>query len=218
VDFAAVWEFLVTLDITTVFAACCAILLLCGLGLPVPEDITLVTMGYMIHRLLDSVPGVDSRVWAAAGVGVGLFGVLAGDAIMFSLGRRFGSLLLDRWPFKSLFGHGRADRARTFLQSHGPKVLFSARFMPGLRSVVFFTSGTLGIPLRTFLFYDGMAALLSVPALVLSAWYWGDQIDAVIAKAQAAEHGILAVIVAVALLLAGKWWLDQRKKAKEAAQ
>ena len=114
-------------------------------------------------------------------------------------------------------GQGRLEQTEAFLQSHGPKVLFSARFTPGLRSVVFFSSGVLQIPFRTFLFYDGMAALLSVPALVASSWYWGAEFDEVLLKARRAENGVLLTIVAIALLLLARWAWKRRKKAAEAA-
>lgn len=216
--FAEVTGFFGSLDITTVWAICFGVLILCGFGLPIPEDITLVLCGYMTYVLIpaDGSQG-DPRLYAAAGVAIGMAGVLIGDGIMFTLGQKLGVPLMARWPFRSLLGDGRAEKAQAFLQAHGPKVLFSARFMPGLRSVVFFTSGTLGIRLRTFLFYDGLAAALSVPALVLSSWYWGEQIEAVVAKARTAEHGILAVIVAVVVIFGVKYWWGQRKKRKELA-
>lgn len=208
-------DFFQTVDIRTIWACCFGVLLLCGLGLPVPEDITLVFCGYMTYL---SVPKADGPVYVSAAVLIGLLGVLAGDTFMFLLGREFGVRLIERWPFRRIFGHGRADKARSFLQGHGPKVLFSARFMPGLRSVVFFTSGTLGIHLPVFLFYDGMAALISVPALVLSSWYWGAQIHMVIDKARNAEHGILVVIVAGGIGLAARAWWKHRKHERAKAR
>lgn len=210
--FQDVTQFFLTLHIGTVWAVCFGVLLLCGFGLPIPEDITLVLCGYMTYRLV----GLDAGLVTLAVV-IGLAGVLIGDGIMFTLGQRYGVYLVERWPFKQILGEGRGDKARAFLASNGPKVLFSARFMPGLRSVVFFTSGTLGIRLRTFLFYDGLAAMLSVPALILSAWYWGEDIENVIAQARKAEHGILLLIVGAALLMTAKWWWGQRKKKREAA-
>ena len=44
-----------------------------------------------------------------------------------------------------------------------------ARFMPGLRAPIYFTAGTVGVKFHTFLFYDGLAALVSVPAIVPAA-------------------------------------------------
>lgn len=214
-DFATMTGWLGGIDLYSVWALAFGILLLCGFGLPVPEDITLVALGYMTYFLnVDGHYG-DGRLLVALAVAVGMAGVVIGDATMFTLGARLGGRLMHRAPFRSILGSGRREKAAEFLQAKGPQVLFSARFMPGLRSVVFFTSGTLGIRLRTFLFFDGLAALLSVPALVLSSWYFGEQIQDVIKYAQKSEQGILAVIVLLAAGAGVKYWWKKRKQARE---
>ena len=207
-------DFFASMDGATIYGAGFAVLLLCGLGLPIPEDITLLLMGYMTYQ---SMPDGAARPHASivTALAVGLLGVLVGDGFMFFLGRRFGVRLLERWPFSSLGANGRLARARAFLQRNGPKVLFSARFMPGVRSIVFLTSGTLGIRYPVFLFYDGIAALISVPALVLAAWHWGAQFDRVIEKARTAENGVLILIlVAVGVVVAKQLW-SKRSAASE---
>jgi len=218
-SFDAVVVWLRALDLRVVWAICFTVLLLCGFGLPVPEDITLVTCGYLTYLLVPADGSAGSPVaHVAAATVIGMAGVLIGDATMFTLGRRHGGKLIRIWPFRAILADGRQHKAEEFLKKRGPQVLFSARFMPGLRSVVFFTSGTLGIPLKNFLYYDGLAALLSVPALVLSSWYFGDTIDEVIDKARKAEHGILAVILVAIAFGVAKWWWGKRKKAKESAE
>jgi membrane protein DedA with SNARE-associated domain len=204
---------LMSLDGLTIYGIGFAVLLACGFGLPIPEDITLLLMGYMTyHPMPDG--GARPHAHVAVAVVVGLLGVMIGDGCMFTLGRRYGDRLIDRWPFRMILGDGRLPKATEFLQRNGAKVLFSARFTPGLRSVVFFTSGTLGIPLGRFLLYDGLAALLSVPALVVSAWYWGAQFDEVVARARQAENGLLIVIVVVALALVARALLKRREAAR----
>ena len=209
---AEVTTALMSLDGLTIYGIGFSVLLLCGLGLPVPEDITLLLMGYMTYH---PMPDGSARPHADVVVAVliGLAGVMIGDGFMFTLGKRFGTRLIDRWPFRSILGGGRLEQATAFLQRNGAKVLFSARFMPGLRSVVFFTSGTLGIPLTRFVVFDGLAALLSVPALVVSSWYWGAEFDMVVQKARQAENGVLIVIVLIALYFGVKAWRARRKAA-----
>lgn len=214
-DFTMITSWLSGMDLYTVWAIAFGILLLCGFGLPVPEDITLVAVGYMTYFLNADGQYGDPRLVVALATLVGLGGVLIGDATMFTLGARLGGRLMHRRPFSSILGSGRREKAAEFLQARGPQVLFSARFMPGLRSVVFFTSGTLGIRLRTFLFFDGLAALLSVPALILSSWFFGEQIQDVIKYAQKSEQGILVIIVLLAGGAGLKYWLKRRKEAKE---
>lgn len=215
-SFDEVVTWLRTFDLRVVWGFCFGILLLCGFGLPIPEDITLVTCGYLTFLLVPTDGSAGTPLHQALlATAIGLAGVLIGDATMFTLGRRHGGTLATMWPFRGILANGRRQLAEEFLQKRGAHVLFSARFMPGLRSVVFFTAGTLGTRFSTFLMYDGLAALLSVPALVLSSWYFGDQIQVVIDKARKAEHGILAVIVLIAVLLGAKWWWGQRKKAAQ---
>lgn len=217
-DFATMTAWLSGIDLYSVWALAFGILLLCGFGLPIPEDITLVAVGYMTYFLnMDGHYG-DGRMLVALAVLIGMAGVVIGDATMFTLGARLGGKLMHRAPFRSILGSGRREKATEFLQAKGPQVLFSARFMPGLRSVVFFTSGTLGIRLRTFLFFDGLAALLSVPALVLSSWYFGEQIQDVIKYAQRSEQGILAVIAVIGVGAGLKYAWKKRKEAKEDQQ
>ncbi len=203
---------LMSLDGATIYGIGFTVLLLCGLGLPVPEDITLLLMGYMTYQTLpDGSP--RPHAWIGTAIFVGVAGVMIGDSFMFFLGRKFGDRIVGVWPFRSMMGGGRLERARGFLQRNGAKVLFSARFMPGLRSVVFFTSGTLGIPFSRFVIFDGLAMLISVPALVGAAWYWGAQFDRVIAKARQAENGILLLIVVAGATFAVKHWLESRRKS-----
>ena len=204
-------NFLMSMDALAIYGLGFVVLLACGMGLPVPEDITLLLMGYMTYHVMpDGSARPHASVWLA--VLVGLAGVMIGDGFIFYMGRRFGVKLLDKWPFSRMFGGGRLERARRFIDRNGPKVLFSARFMPGVRSVVFFTSATLDIPYRRFLFYDGLAALVSVPALVISAWYWGEQFDSVVAKARQAEHGLLAIIVVAGFVMFIKHLIEKRRQ------
>ncbi len=61
------------------------VLLLCGRGLPVPEEIALLTGGFLVHRGITQYP-ITLAVYFA--------GVVAGDNSLFFLGRRFGSHLI----------------------------------------------------------------------------------------------------------------------------
>jgi membrane protein DedA with SNARE-associated domain len=54
-------------------------------------------------------------------------------------------------------------------------VLFVGRFLPGLRAPIFFTAGSTRVKYWKFFFFDGLAALLSVPFFVwLGHWLWAN--------------------------------------------
>ena len=86
--------------------------------------------------------------------------------------------------------------------------------MPGVRSTVFFVSGMLHIPYRKLLLYDGIAALISVPAIVFSVYYFGDYIEHVIRLIKKVEGGIVMVIAALAIFFIVRHY---QKKKKERA-
>lgn len=161
------------------------ILLLCGFGLPVPEDITLIAGGLMAYY---------GKANVFVMIAVGLAGVMLGDGVMFQIGRRFGYRVFE-WRWMSRIMHAeRLESVKHKLQSHGYKVIFSARFMPGVRSLVFLSSGALGIPFRIFLLFDGLAALISVPAIVYSCFFFGDQINKAVGVIKNVEQAIVALI------------------------
>ena len=70
------------------------VLLLCGFGLPMPEDIVLVTGGVLAWTASPleevSVAGLLSDVGLHSMVLVGLAGILAGDSVIFWAGRKLG--------------------------------------------------------------------------------------------------------------------------------
>jgi membrane protein DedA with SNARE-associated domain len=105
----------------------------------------------------------------------------------------------------------RLQQVQEKLHDHGHKVIFAARFMPGLRAPTFFSAGTLHLPARIFLFYDGMAALISVPTIVWVVYHFGHLADQVIKTIRHVEHGIIGLVLAIILFLSLKAFLHQRK-------
>ncbi len=182
------------------------ILLICGMGFPMPEDIPLFAVGYLAFK---------QRVNVHVAVLVGMVGVLAGDSLMFFLGHRFGRRLLQFKIFKRFLTEDRLHHLDKGFRKHGPKLLFAARFMPGLRSPTFFSAGLLRVPYWWLVVYDGGAALLSVPLIVYSAWLFGEHIEKVIHIAHNVQAGIVVIIVAVLLYAAVHYVMKSRLKKFE---
>lgn len=178
------------------------ILFLCGLGIPIPEDITLFAAGLLSYYTV-------TNVWVM--IAASFAGVIMGDSLIFFLGAHYGRRLTKKWIFHKLLPDERLDAVRTRFHKNGEKLLFFARFMPGFRAPVYFSAGTLHIPFRKFILYDGLAALISVPAIVGAVYLFGDRLSDVIEIIRTAEHGILFVISAVILAIIAKWYVTHRK-------
>lgn len=153
------------------YAAVFAMLLLCGFGLPVPEDITLVAGGVMTglacpesERFLTSLKtchGVHLMVL------VSMAGVLVGDLTMMTLGRMLGQRIMKLPWLSRLISEPRRAAIEARMQKYGSWIVFAARFTPGLRSPIFVVTGmTRRVSYLRFVLTDGAAALISVPLWV----------------------------------------------------
>ncbi len=170
-----------------------ALLVLTGIGLPLPEDVILLAAGAVVS-------------WGRTGyypiVGVALLGVLVGDLILFLLGRRYGPRLLARGPFRYLAGRRRVERAREMLARRGAGAVFLARFVAGIRFVVFFLAGAGGMPTATFVLLDLSGALLSVPLVVLVGYVFGANLEGALGFLHAHRWEVLTGAAGVT---AGGW-------------
>jgi len=184
-----------------VYAKLAGILLLCGLGVPIPEDISLISAGYLAHLGTVDLHTVFVVCFAA---------VLGGDSLAFAMGRIFGTRILASRFGHRYFNPKRQRRVRAYFRTYGSKVVFIARFLPGLRFSIFLSAGMLHVRPYVFIVYDALAALLSVPFLVYLAYYFGDKIDNVIKWARRSEYGILGLVCVAALFVAYKLYKKRR--------
>jgi membrane protein DedA with SNARE-associated domain len=195
-------DFLLNFYGPTPYLLILGILLLCGFGLPIPEDVTLFAGGLLAYY------GVCNLLPMIA---VCFVGVMMGDSLMWFVGRRFGRKILKKPFFHRLLPDERITLASRKLNQKGSKrMLFFGRFMPGLRAPIFFTSGLLHVPYVRFFSMDGLAALISVPLLVGSVYYFGDELDSVVRWIKKVEHGIVFLVIGAVLFLGFRWWRSRR--------
>jgi membrane protein DedA with SNARE-associated domain len=179
------------------------ILLLCGLGLPIPEDISLIAAGYFSWKGVLYIHTAFAVCFAA---------VVVGDTAAFFMGHLFGRRLLRSQLARRYFTPRRQLRVRAYFRKFGSKVVLVGRFTPGLRFTIFFTAGTLHTRASTFFIYDFTAAAFSVPVLVYSAWFFGGQIDWLVSVVRRTENGIFILVVLAAAFIAVKGWRRHKKR------
>lgn len=196
---------LITLPPYVIHGAILFILLACGLGLPVPEDLTLFAGGLLSYY---GATRISTTILVA------FLGILGGDTFIYYLGAHFGRKITKRPFFNRILDAKHLAAVQKYFHRYGAKILFLARFMPGLRAPVFFTAGTLHIPYRKFLLFDGSAALISVPILVYLAYRYGETIDDVIAVITGIKHNILWIVIGFGVFLFLRWlWKISRYRS-----
>lgn len=164
------------------YATIFGVLFACGLGLPMPEDITLVIAGYLSY--LENINLLTANI-------VCFVGVIAGDFMLFMLGRIYGKKILGFPIIRNIVTPKRLAYATEKLKKNSKTVCFMARFLAGLRAPVYLSAGIAGIPIWEFLLLDGLAALISVPVWVCLGYYFGGEIDVGFHYVRRAENYIL---------------------------
>jgi len=167
-------------------------LLLCGFGVPIPEDISILAGGII------------------AGLGYGnvhimflvsFFGVLIGDMIVYNMGRIFGEKIFSKKFGKKILAHGWYEKIVKSFNDNGKMVLFAARFMPGLRTPIFLTAGiTKFVGFPTFILIDGIAALISVPIWNYIGYYSASNRELLIKWMRDTKIAIFIILAAVLVI------------------
>jgi membrane protein DedA with SNARE-associated domain len=181
------------------YVAIIGVLFLCGLGLPLPEEVPILTSAIL------SQTGHLRWWWALSAC---MFGVMIGDSVMFFLGRRWGNHLLEHRLSRKLLTVERQAAIERYFDRYGARIIFGARFLPGIRAALFLSAGTMKVSFLTFLLMDGAAALLSIPLSFWLAYTFTDKLEELL---NLREHvhiwaiGLLAVGMLLWLLLHRFW-------------
>jgi len=192
-------------------------LILCGFGLPMPEDIILVTGGVLawLSSPLEAAT-IRSMLHDEGLIGmvlVGLAGILGGDSVIFWAGRQFGFRVADFKPLRRVVTPEKLEKVEKLMRRRGNVVVMLARYLPGIRAPTYFTAGHARMPYWEFLLFDGAAALVSAPLWVCIGFYFGSNIEAATRQAQRFGHYILAGMAVIILVLALRWVRERRARA-----
>ncbi len=116
----------------------------------VPSETSVITAGVVASSGDLSLMLVV--VFAAAGA-------VAGDNAAYFVGQRFGPRINERF-FSSEKAKKRVKWAHRQVEERGGELIVVARFIPGGRTVIMLSAGTLGYPWRKFIVFDVAAGLV----------------------------------------------------------
>jgi len=121
---------------------------LIGLGFLLPGSTFLLLLGVLAGEGYFDIASL--LLFAVAGA-------YLGDITNYYIGKHYGTALLGKsWiPFSD----EQLGRAHKFLNTHGAKSVFLARFLPGLKESVPFLAGSLKMQRGKFLFWDFFGAI-----------------------------------------------------------
>ncbi len=198
---------LVTFFMQYGYFAVFGVLILCGFGLPVPEDISLTAGG-----VISGLGYTNVHIMFL----VGMAGVLIGDSFVFWLGSHYGERALKLPILNKVLHPERFGKVQEQFKKHGKWVVFFGRFMPGLRMPIFFTAGTSGqITFIRFVLTDGFAALISVPIWVYLGYYGAHNFDELMGWVRQGQTIILGLVAIAVIGMLIYFWKKKKSSHSE---
>jgi membrane protein DedA with SNARE-associated domain len=179
------------------YPALLVILIVASLGIPIPEDVPLIVSGV----LLRTHPTVAS--WYGTFI-VAMIGIMSGDLVLYSLGRRWGSDVVSHRLVRWMITPGRFTRISRRFHVHGTWFCFFGRFLVGVRAGMCLTAGATRFPYWRFFIADFAGALLSIPLFVFLGYWFAGMIPTLmhyLGRAEAIVWGAGVVFAAIALLV-----------------
>ncbi len=164
------------------------ILVACGFGLPISEDLLLIIVGFLIQ---------SGKLQLVPGLAVAYFGCLGGDFILFNIGYHYGETVMKHRFALRVISHGRQEKILAHFRRYGEKFIFFARFIAGVRAPTFLTAGISRMKPLHFISLDAIASLFSVPLFVGLGYLFGDQIDALKQDIYQIQKAVIVTIIAV---------------------
>ena len=163
------------------------ILILGGLGLPIPEEAPV---------LLAAILTRNGRLSGPLAFSTCLIGVLLGDFIVYFLGYYFGERVLSLPLTRRLLTRAREAQLKGYFHRHGFKILIMGRFAVGFRTAAYLTAGILKLPPLKLLLTDLVAAILSTSLMFVLGYLFAHQIEKGIHDFQ--QWAALSVAVGIA--------------------
>ena len=168
------------------------ILILGGLGLPIPEEAPII---------LAAVLSKNGQLQWPLALASCLAGVLLGDMVVYFLGFFYGEKVLSLPLTRRLLTRQREAQIKGYFHRHGYKILVSGRFVPGFRTAAYLTAGILKLPTLKLLVTDIVAASLTTFLMFGLGYAFAHQIQSGIREVQQWVTVIVAVGVAIWLLV-----------------
>ena len=175
------------------------VLVLGGLGLPVPEEAPII---------LAAVLSRNGRMSWPLALAACFSGVLIGDFVVYALGYFQGERVLSFRITRRFLTREREAQIKGYFHRHGIRILITGRFVPGFRTAAYLTAGILRLPPMKLFLADCCAAAMSTLLMFGLGYFFAKWVETQWKQAQG------YVVVAAAVGIAA-WLLHRHYKAQK---
>jgi membrane protein DedA with SNARE-associated domain len=182
------------------------LMLLESSSLPVPSEVVLPFAGYLV-----SIGQLNFGLTVL----VATVAAIAGSLIDYFIGLKgFQGLAEHKVLGRVIFSTAQLETAGRWFKKYGSFMIFIARLIPGLRTIISFPAGAARMPLPKFAAFTTAGCLLWNGVLIYVGYYLGSNWREVAAVSQ---YIIVGVIATFAVLIAVYLVVRRRKREKNLA-
>jgi membrane protein DedA with SNARE-associated domain len=173
-------------------------------GIPVPGETALIAAAVLASQ------GV-MVLWEV--LVVAAVAAIVGDNIGYWIGRKGGRALLLRWSITRATALRLLPPGERFFRRHGPKTVFLARFIAGLRVTAAWIAGITHMRWRTFLTWNALGGIAWAFGYGLLAYYFGRALVDAISR-YGLYAGAVLLLVGAAVIVGFQYWKRRRLRAE----
>lgn len=119
------------------------------IGLPIPDEVLLTYVGYLVSKDFLSYP---------LALFSSILGAVVGITISYFLGLKLGLPFLLKVGPKVYLTQPKIERAQAYFRKYGVIMLVVGYFIPGVRQLIGYFAGMANLPLKKFFFYSFVGA------------------------------------------------------------
>jgi membrane protein DedA with SNARE-associated domain len=184
------------------------LLILGGVGFPLPEDTTLILCGFLIST------EVVKPVLALAVVYSGL---LITDFGLYAVGRKYGRTIVTHRRFRKIVSPERLLILEDNFKRRGVLFILIGRHLAGLRAQIFLTAGVMRMSGVKFLIADAVSSLFTIAIMVGAGYMGGHSLQVIKRDITRIEHiGILLAVILLAIYLIYRYAKSRRSESGRA--
>ena len=164
------------------------ILLILGeIGLPFPEDATLILSGFLMsQRVTKPLPTLI----------VVYCGLLLTDFSLYWVGKKYGRKVVEHKRFRRILSAERFLTLEEKFKKWGIYVVFVGRHFLGIRAQIFLVAGVMRMSALKFILADAASAILTMTLMIGLGFLGGNSIQVLHKNLNRIEHvGILIVVI-----------------------
>ncbi len=179
------------------------ILLILGeIGLPFPEDATLILSGFLMsQRVTKPLPTLI----------VVYCGLLLTDFSLFWVGKKYGRMVIEHKRFRRILSAERLVTLEEKFRKWGIYVVFVGRHFLGIRAQVFLVAGVMRMSSLKFVMADAASAILTMTLMVGIGFWGGNSLQVLQKDLKRVEHiGILALLSLFTAWVIYKYFRNRR--------